>query len=118
MRVLQHVTLLAVLWLSGPLAPAHADESWVAVIHEQATAYGVSGEQLVAVARCESRLNAQAVGDRGQSIGLFQLHERGLRPVFFQWGYDDPWSGWQQAAFAARAFAAGLARHWTCSRGR
>lgn len=87
------------------------------IIEDRAAAHGVSPAVLVAVAHCEAPgLNPYAVGDRGESLGLFQLHARGLRPLFYQWGYDDVWDPYQQADFTARAFANGLARHWSCYR--
>lgn len=60
-----------------------------------------------------------AVGRAGER-GLFQLHPAGLLPHFRKVGYDDEWDYWQQADYAARAFAGewrseGVGPwHWSC----
>lgn len=86
----------------------------VAIIREAASAYGLSGDYLVAVADCESTLDVWAVGAAGE-LGLFQLHPRGLLPTFRAWGYSDPWDASEQAWFAARAFSLGYGSHWSCA---
>ncbi len=96
-------------------APVARPGGIVATIHDRAAAHGVSGARLEAVARCESTLNLYAVGRAGER-GLFQLHPQGLLRTFYAWGYTDPASAWQQSDFTARAFAAGMARHWSCAR--
>lgn len=119
MRVAKHATLLGLLagglLLSRPVAAQDSGDV-VSIITSAAERYGVSAQRLIAVGRCESRLDPFAVGDSGNSVGLFQINAHGLRPLFFQWGYDDLWSAWQQADFTARAFQAGLASHWSCAR--
>jgi hypothetical protein len=110
-RLALAILVLVVVLGAGP---GHAQEPVVAVIEDRAAAHGVSGSYLVRVARCESNLDPRAVGAAGEQ-GLFQLHARGLRPLFFQWGYADPFNAWESADFAARAFAAGLSRHWSCA---
>lgn len=84
-----------------------------AVLVDAAERHGVSAAVVVAVASCESDLHPGAVGRAGE-LGLFQLHPAGLLPAFYRLGYDDPWSVWQQGDFAARMFAGGMARHWSC----
>lgn len=115
MRDLRGLLLGALLLLS--VAPVHADpaEDTAAMVRERAAAHGVSGAWLEAVGRCESSLNVSAHGAAGE-IGLFQLWPSGLLPLFYAWGYSDPWNGWEQADFTARAFAAGLHRQWSCAR--
>ena len=84
--------LLALAAILVSVAPIHAQSDPAAVeaiIRERATAHGVSGDYMVAVARCESRLIPDAVGDGGASIGVMQIHERGLYPLFLRWGYQD-----------------------------
>jgi hypothetical protein len=73
--------------------PVSANPAVIETIHERAAAHGQSGPYLVAVARCESRLDPGAVGR----------------------GYSDPWSAWQQADYVASAFSRGLAGHWSCA---
>lgn len=78
-----------VLWLlSGSMKPRAAaptspgDRAWVAdLIIARAMAEGWSekfGQALVVNAWHESRLDPDAIGDNGASVGLFQLHENGL----------------------------------------
>jgi hypothetical protein len=86
-----------------------------AVVRERAVAHDVSPWLLEALATCESRLDPEAVGAAGE-LGLMQLHPRGLLPAFYRMGFDDPWSVYQQADFAAWAIANGYARHWSCWR--
>lgn len=100
---------------------AQTPEELAAYIHERAAHHGVAGAWLEAVLRCESRtarreLDPHAVGDGGQSVGLAQLHARGLRPLFHQRGFTDPFDPYQAIEFAAWAFSQGLAGHWTCAR--
>jgi hypothetical protein len=94
--------------------PVSANPAVIETIHERAAAHGQSGPYLVAVARCESRLDPGAVGGQGE-VGLFQLHPRGLLRDFYARGYSDPWSAWQQADYVASAFSRGLAGHWSCA---
>jgi hypothetical protein len=75
--------------------------------------FGLS-RYLTRVARCESDLDPGARGRAGE-IGLFQLHPRGLLPTFYDWGFSNPYNGWEQARFAELAFARGLAHHWACA---
>ncbi len=81
--------------------------------------YGLS-PYLTRVAACESGgfrpdvIYGPARGRAGE-IGLFQLHPRGLLPLFYARGYSNPWDPNQQARFAEWAFANGLARHWSCA---
>lgn len=46
-----------------------------------ASRYGVPPDLAVAVARQESSMNPAAVGDGGQAIGVFQLHEAAARDM-------------------------------------
>lgn len=89
-------------------------EGVLSIIADRAEARGVSGRWMVALARCESHLNVYAVGRAGE-LGLYQLHPRGLLPVFYVWGYTDPWSAWEQADFTAVALSRGLSGHWSCA---
>lgn len=107
-----HIALLVSLGMIP--ATAHAQEGMVTLIQERAAAHGVSGDLMVRIARCESRLNPQAVGDSGHSHGLFQIHDRGLFSLFRSWGYSDRMNAWESADFTARAIAAGLRSHWRC----
>lgn len=110
---------LALILAALAAEPVHADPAddaaaIIAIIHDRAAAYGQSGAAMQRLAMCESRLNPNAVGDRGQSIGLFQIHNAGLFALFRQWGYDDRTDPYQASEFTARALAAGLRSHWHC----
>ena len=121
MRPWRH-TLLALVMAMTLLGHPSPVQAWTTeaevldIIYDRAAAHGVSGTRLERVARCESRLDPFAVGDHGQSLGLFQLYRHGLLPRFYAMGYSDPFSAWEAADFAARMFAEGLSFHWTCGR--
>lgn len=93
--------------------PEYSREEIEALIVDAAERHGVSPERLLRVARCESRLDPYAVGRAGER-GVFQLHPYGLLRAFWMAGYTDEWDAEQQADYAASAFAAGLAGHWSC----
>lgn len=113
MRALLLATILATA--SVQPAMAQADEATIIeIIRDRAAAHGQSAEALIRVARCESRLDPNAVGDSGHSVGLFQVHDRGLLSLWRQWGYGSRTDPWEAADFTARAWAAGLRRHWSC----
>jgi soluble lytic murein transglycosylase-like protein len=80
-------------------------------IYSAAARYGVSGNRLLQVAKCESGLNPNAVGAAGE-IGLFQFKPS----TFYAYGGKDIHSVKDQANTAARMFAQGLSHHWTCAR--
>ena len=109
---------LAIILAALAIQPVYADPSdtaaTLAVIYERAAAHGQSGAAMERLARCESRLDPNAVGDGGHSVGLYQIHDRGLLSLFLSWGYTDRADPWQAADFTARALAAGLRRHWNC----
>jgi len=125
-------TLLAAMLLvctAGPIAAqaASSDIPQVPVpttdeleppVIDQGPPWGLS-PYLQRVARCESinyRPDVVYGPTRGRAgeIGLFQLHPRGLLPLFFARGFTDPWDPMQQAEFATWAFGAGLSRNWSC----
>ncbi len=115
-----HALVLGAVALSVGLATGHAEPidtaATIAIIHERAAAWGQSGVAMERLARCESRLDTNAVGDRGHSVGLFQIHDQGLLSLFRQWGYDDRADAWQASDFVARALAQNMGRHWSCWR--
>ena len=114
-RIPRHAALLALLALGLAVGPGYGQtpEEVEDAIRLAAAQQGANAAQLLRVARCESRLSPYAVGRLGEQ-GLFQLHARGLRPLFFERGFDDVWDVTQQAQFAAWAFTHGLAHHWSC----
>jgi hypothetical protein len=89
----------------------------VDLIHHYAGVYGVAPLYLEAVARCESDLDATAVGAQGE-IGVMQFHPRGLWPEtplgraglsLYEATVE------QHIEMAAWAFGQGLGFHWACS---
>ena len=107
---------LLALGLSCAVARSgHAQGEIVAIIHERAAAHGVDAGWLSRTLWCESRHDPNAVGDRGQSVGVAQIHNRGLHSLFLERGYTDRLDAYQSIDFTAWAFANGLSRHWTCS---
>lgn len=119
LRRLPYLALaLALIALTLLVGRADAREWTVPeIIADRAAAHGVSAPLMVCIAQLESRLDPLAVGDHGQSYGLFQLYRwGGMYPRFWAQGYSDLWSAWDQADFAARAVADGYGPHWTAWR--
>lgn len=116
-RIVLHAFALSLVVSSIGLADAAAYEAAdeiVEIVRDRAAAHGVSGAYMVAVARCESRLDPDAVGAAGE-LGIFQLHPRGELLNFYGRGYTDPRDPWQAADFAAARFSEGAARYWSCA---
>lgn len=116
MRTIFAALLLVATWT--PPAPAWTPEQVEALIVATAHAYGVPARPLVALAKCESRLDPLAVGKAG---------ERGV----YQWLPAPPGGLWEHTpagragvtytdvhadvAMAAWAYSQGdalMARHW------
>jgi len=51
---------------------------WADMAAQQGAQYGVPPEFILTLIRAESGGNPNAVGDAGHSVGLFQLHDRGV----------------------------------------
>ena len=117
MRRAMPVAVLCAVLLSGvSQVYGQADEAAiVATIQEAAARHGVSAARLVQVARCESRLDPNAVGRAGE-LGVLQLHPRGELLTFYARGFSDPFNVAQAAEFTAQRFAEGAARAWSCAR--
>jgi hypothetical protein len=45
------------------------------IINEIKAVFGKDAKDALRIAECESQLNPKAVGDNGQSIGVFQIHK-------------------------------------------
>jgi resuscitation-promoting factor RpfB len=83
-------------------------------IYQAAHVYGLNGDYLVRVAKCESRLNPQIVSKNGLYYGLFQFDWPTWRWMSAQSGYAgysplDPEAAAQTAAWG---FTHGQASHW------
>lgn len=89
------------------------------VIKEAAYRYDVSQWAVEKTLRCESWnfdwnvIVGRQLGPYGEK-GIAQLHAQGLEPLFYQLGYESPFSILQSVDFIAWAFSKGLASHWSC----
>jgi hypothetical protein len=115
LRLLRHAVILAVIVASVHVADAQSPDDIITTIQDAAARHGVSPARLVQVARCESRLNPNAVGRLGEQ-GVFQLHPQGELRTFYARGFSSPWDVAEAAEFTAQRFAEGAARAWSCAR--
>ena len=93
-----------------PVAPADPN-SIVGIIQAAAARWGVSGDWMVKIARCESGLNPRAYNPRGPYIGLFQF----LESTFRANGGTNIYDPSDQANIAAKMLAHGQAHQWSCA---
>ncbi len=103
----------------GPVDPVTGIYIW-------AGRYGLSGDALAAVARCESQFDPAAVGDGGASVGIFQFRESSFeflrqlhnsQPLSVAGDFEEvrDWTNpLAQAHMAAFGFANGYAGWWSC----
>jgi hypothetical protein len=61
---------------------------------------GFSAEVLRGIAATESRFKVKAVGDKGMSLGMFQLHSRWHESRVEKWGEFDPTDLFESAVIA------------------
>lgn len=80
------------------------------IIEAYAVKYGVDSHSLTSTLACESGYNADAVGDKGTSFGVAQIHLSAHPEVSREQALDPLWS----IDWAAKMFAAGRASMWTC----
>jgi soluble lytic murein transglycosylase-like protein len=73
--------------------------------------YGINHKRFLATAKCESSLNPDAVGDRGNSFGLFQIHLPSHPDVTSKLATDPEWA----IEWSAQKFKKNPAI-WTCYR--
>jgi hypothetical protein len=82
------------------------------LVSKYALMYNVSEQRMLGTMKCESGFNPKAIGDKGTSFGLSQIHlpahptitkEQALNPDF-------------AVQFMAKSFAQGKERMWTCWR--
>lgn len=82
------------------------------LIRYHARNYGVDEESMLAVAMCESSLNPEAIGDSGNSRGIFQIHKKYHPDISDNQAFDPDFS----AEWTADQFSKGKQHLWTCSR--
>ncbi len=68
--------------------------------------------ELKAIAKCESGLNSSALGDKGKSVGLFQIHLPS-HPNISRTDAKDPYFS---LAFAIEQYYSDNLDIWTCHR--
>jgi len=82
-----------------------------AIIRAAAARWGVSGDWMVKIARCESGLNPRAYNPAGPYIGLFQF----LASTFRANGGTNIYDPADQANITAKMLAHGQAHQWGCA---
>ncbi len=94
---------------------AYTAEDTLRAISDAARIYGVSEGLLDCIVRVETggTYSPYASGDRGASLGPAQLHERGLRPLFYSIGYVDVFAPYEAIDFLAWALTQGMGDHWS-----
>lgn len=89
-------------------------------LREVAAHFGINADQFVEVARCESGLRPNAIGDHGSSVGVLQMKLPTFRANALRYfGYDvgDMRSDvMASAVVSAWMWQRGQAYQWTCAR--
>jgi len=89
---------------------AYSRQQIIQIIRAAGARYGVSGDQLVRVANCESSLNPYAYNRRSGASGLFQF----MPGTFYAHGGHNIWDPSDQSDVAARMFSQGYSYEWSC----
>lgn len=99
--------ILATILTMTVRAASAASNDLEGSIYAAAQIHGVDPLPIIRVARCESQMGRQRVGDHGTSHGPFMLNERptGLLRHFRWLGYTDPYDFEQSADYFARVLA-------------
>lgn len=111
-----YIVLLALAGLSKLTEGADVDGCgpWAGLITQEFRAAGI--EDLAGhgcrVVACESTNDPNALGDNGHSRGLWQINDVYHAEVSPAQAFDPAWA----TAWAARQWANGLAREWSCYR--
>lgn len=100
----------------SPLTVEYSTSTAPLIINAFAARYGADFYDLLAVAKCESGLDANAKGDykngKPTSFGIFQIHLPS-HPEVTRAQALDPWFSIE---WSAKHFAAGNQNMWTCYR--
>ncbi|MBV8160079.1 MAG: transglycosylase SLT domain-containing protein [Acidimicrobiia bacterium] len=81
------------------------------IIRSAAAQWGVSGDWMVSIARCESGMRPTAYNPHGPYYGLFQF----LMSTFKNNGGSNIWDAADQSNVAAKMLAHGQAHQWSCA---
>lgn len=93
-------------------APPRAGGSVIDIITEAANRYGQSPSAMLAVAKCESNYNPNAVNSRSGASGLFQFLPGTFKGTpFASYSIFDPWAN---ANAAAWMWSVGRRGEWVC----
>ncbi len=101
-----------------PAAPAPAPIGSIeSIIRSAATEFGVSGDLMVRIARCESTMNPLAVNPSSGALGLFQHLPQywGARAAALGYGYADWSNPTANSRVSAVLMRDGGAGHWSCA---
>jgi hypothetical protein len=90
---------------------SYAPGSVEGIIRAAAARWGISGDWMVNIARCESGLRPTAYNPRGPYYGLFQF----LMSTFTANGGTNIWDPTDQANITAKMLAHGQAHQWSCA---
>jgi hypothetical protein len=96
----------------GPGGAGYSEQQIIDIIHEAATNYGQSPDDMVRVVRCESGLNPHAVGGGGAYHGLFQFVPSTFAGT--PYGSYDIYDPWANANAAAWMWSEGQKSSWVC----
>lgn len=96
----------------GPLTVEYSTTTAPFIVNAYAHRYGVDPDVMMAVIRCESRLDASVRGDGGHSRGLAQINDFYHPEVTDVQAFDPYFS----IGFLARYLAEGKGNQWTCFR--
>lgn len=140
MKILLSIAWFGLSWLMIPIA--HAEEPfvyWVSyftapvievvapkvkadvltpkevttnLILATANKYKINPARFLATAKCESNLNPKAIGDKGKSYGLWQIHLPSHPTVTKAQALDQFWA----TEWAGKKFAQGQPHLWSCFR--
>lgn len=80
------------------------------IIEAYAVRYGIPAAPLIATLACESNFNSDAVGDKGTSYGVAQIHLPAHPDITKEQALDPFWA----IDWTARQFKAGKANMWSC----
>lgn len=102
----------AAVSVPAPAAPARSGDAIVDLITDAANRYGQSPSAMLAVARCESGLNPNAVNRSSGASGLFQFLPGTWRTTpYASSSIFDPWAN---ANAAAWMWSVGRRGEWVC----
>ena len=120
MRYLQFTLGLFLLPFLQFYSLIQASNEWTAehtlhAIEINSEVHSIAYESLVCIVGYETgwTFNPYAIGDGGKSHGVAQLHEKGLLPLFYRWGYSNPYNPYEAVDFLGAAINHGYKWNWT-----